>query len=452
MQLLALTFLILIILGTVLLSLPVARQPGHPVDLLNCLFTATSATTLTGLVTVSTADTWTLFGKIVLLALIQLGGLCYMVAGTIIALLLGLRLGLRDRLKLPDMHGKFGQSEALRVTWYALSLTLIIECLGALCFSTHWLLHHHAATLRDAAFSGIFYAISAFCNAGFELAPGFAGLAHPALRHDTFVLIVIGVLASLGGLGLGVITELAALPRTRRLNLHSKIVLTTTLAIFILGMLLLTLFEANNVQSLASMDNPASRLLTTGFLSVSARSAGFSPVDVTTLSPPSLLLLSALIFIGGAAGGMTGGVKVSTISVILLAILALLRQRPDIEVFRRRISGEMVRLALSLVCLALLALALLIIGISVTEITLKGLAPTADTMTRYVHLVFEVVSAFGNAGMRTGVTPTLEPLSRVLLIIAMLLGRLGPLVFVYIFAQPKRPLLRRLPVEAVMAG
>lgn len=446
-----LALLTLIALGALLLSLPVAQHARIHIGWLDCFFTATSAITLTGLVTVSTADTWTSFGLVVILCLIQLGAFVYITAATVIALRLGLRLGLRERLQLPETPGFFTRREIFRVARYTIIMTLCIEAIGALVLMLH-LQHHQQVAWHQAAFTGLFYAISAFCNAGFDLASGFHGLAQTAVSSDGWLLGAIGLLALLGSLGILVLAEIGNRFRNKRFSLHAKMVLATTGALLLLGAGCFLLFEGNNPLAYPAGHGWLSRLFTAGFMSITTRSAGFSPIPLTELSPPTMVVFCLLMLIGGAPGSAASGVKVTTITVMLLAITTLLRRRADIEVFHRRIGGEMVRLALSLVVIYLVTILLVIMGISVIEVTLRGLPMSPATMTRSVYLIFEVFSAFGNVGLRTGITPTLAPASRGLLIAAMLIGRLGPLAFVYIFSQAKRPQLRRLPVEPVMAG
>lgn len=444
-QTVTIVYLLLIALGTLLLLLPDAQRAGVRLHWLDCLFTATSALTLTGLVVVSTADSWTMFGQLVILGLIQIGGLGYMVLATLIALRLGLRMRFSEHLHLEGDPGAFRRIDVWRLIRYALLATLVLEGVGALLLAMQF----RTQGWGDAAFTGIFYAVSAFCNAGLDLSPGLAGLALPGLRGNVGILAIIGLLALLGGLGISVLAEMVHYPRGKRLSLHAKMVLTMTVLLLVLGALFFYLFE---LTSPFARHGQASHLLDALFMSINARSAGFSPFNLTLLSPPTLLLLMLLMFIGGAPGSTASGIKVTTVAVIGLAIATLLRRRSDIEAFHRRISGEMVRVALSLVSIYLLTLLLIILAVSMIEITFAGLPPTEATLTRYVQLVFEVVSAFTNVGLHTGIAPALEPASRVLLAVAMFIGRLGPLVFFYIFTQSKRPMLRRMPAESVMVG
>ena len=275
---------LLILLGMLLLSLPCAQRAGVHIPLLDCLFTSASALTLTGLITVSTAESWSFFGKIVILALIQTGGLSYLTLGTAIALRLGLRLGLRAHLRLPNELSAFNSRDAWRVMRYAVFTTLTIEGAGA-CALFVYLHFHHLLSWGAAAFSGIFYAVSAFCNAGFDLAPGMSGFAHPSLRADNGLLLIIGFLALLGALGIITITELIFRAHTKRLSLHARLSLIMTAVLIVLGMLFILLFEARNPHTLASLPDIPSRIVSALFLSVTARTAGFSPLHLTGRFP-----------------------------------------------------------------------------------------------------------------------------------------------------------------------
>jgi trk system potassium uptake protein TrkH len=446
MWLIGLGYLALIGLGAGLLLLPICqRDPG--VSWLDCLFTATSAATLTGLVVTSTHDTWTVYGQLVLLVLIQLGGLGYMAGATIVALRIGLRVGLQQHLRLSDAPSAFSLHDAWRVARYVALTVFGLEAVGALLLTLRFA---QAEPWLNAAYKGIFYAVSAFCNAGFDLAPGFSGLR--AQRSDPWLLILLSVLIVLGGLGFGVLTELVARRTGRRLSLHFKLVLLATGVLLLLGWGHMLLFEWHNPATLGKMP-VGQRVVNAWFLAVTPRTAGFSTVPTRELSPPTLFVTGLLMIVGASPDSTGGGVKTTTIAIIVLAILTLMRGRSDIELFRRRISGEQVRLALSLVSVYLAAVLLFALGISLTEGVHTGVRVAGiDPLTRFMQLVFETLSALSTGGQSTGVTPLLTAASRGLLIAAMLVGRLGPLAFVYLFAKPKRPQLRRLPEETVMTG
>ncbi len=449
---LVLLLLGLLLLGAVLLSLPIAQRGRH-IGVLDCLFTATSAATLTGLVTVSTANSWSTFGQLVILVLVQLAGIIFISQATIVAMMLGLHAGLHRRLQVAESGGFISLAGMRRIFRAVTLLMLTTEALGALLLALRF--HFgHLVSWSAAAFQGIFYAVSAFCNAGFTLAPGFQSLEAPALRADSWLLIIIGVLVIIGGLGFGVVTELLQFPRTRRMSLQAKLVLGMTLTLIVLGMALIILFEGWNPLTLGAQHGVWPRLLTSWFMAVSPRSAGFHTFNLTLVSPPTLFVLGLLMIIGASPESAGGGVKTTTLAIVFFAIFALLRRKQDIELGRRRISGEMVRLALSLLSLYLFVMLLLMIGVTLTEVTLRSTATgmTAMLPARFNLVMFEVVAALGNVGMNTGISASFAPATRVLLMLAMLIGRLGPLAFVFVFARPRRPQLRHLPAETIMAG
>lgn len=454
-QTLALSFLLVILTGATLLTLPISRLPGVEVSLLDTLFTATSATTVTGLATVSTADTWSRFGQIVILVMIQIGGLGYMTIATVLALVLGVRVGLHTRLQLKESLGTFDLRDTIRVLRFIGIGAVLLEGIAALLLAAR--LHtHQAMPWGKAIFEGIFYAVSSFCNAGFDLAPGFQGLAYTPYRSDLFMLVIMGGLIIIGGLGFGVLAELDPFNAwrkrgRRRLGLHARIVLTMTALLIISGTALFLLFEWNNPASIGN-DSLAQRLVTSWFMAVTPRTAGFSAVDLTTLSPLTIFMIVIFMIIGTAPGSTGGGVKVSTFAVIWLAVVALVQKRPDVEAFGRRIGGDTVRLAMSLftvyITLVLVTIALIVF----VEMHVAGRFGGPDSSLLFSQLAFEVVSAYGTVGLSTVGTPELSTFSRIVLMLAMFMGRMGPLTFVFIFAQPKRSMLRRLPTEPVIAG
>jgi len=441
-------FLAVIFIGTGMLLLPFARQAGAHVGFIDTLFTATSATCLVGVTTVNLATTWSPFGLAVILLMIELGAIGYMSAFLLIALLLGARLGAPRGLMISEAGGVIGTRDVWRIVRSVALITLALEAIGALLLALRFSLHH-GESFGHALFDGVFYGVAGFCNTGFMLNPL---TDRPEMWSDMWMLIILSSLVILGGLGVGVLIEAARYVQARALSVHARMVLLTTAVLLVAGAALFYLFEMHNPLTLAGQSGIGSRLITSWFMSASARSAGFSPVDMTALSPPTLFVLMLLTIAGASPGGTGGGVKTTTLAVIGLAITALVRHRMDIEVFKRRISGEYVRLALSMVSFYLLALLLLILGVSLIEISRPGVQPTQETMAHYANLVFTTASAFGSAGWNAGIVATLQPISRVLIIIGMLLGRLGTLAFIYFFARALRPGLRRLPTETVVTG
>ncbi|MHB0936029.1 MAG: TrkH family potassium uptake protein [Armatimonadota bacterium] len=448
MQATAASFLAVILVGAGLLMVPFAQQAGAQVGFLDALFTATSATCLVGLSTVDLATTWSPFGLTVILVMVQLGAIGYMSAFLLIALLLGARLGMPRGLMITEAGGVIGPRDMWRIVRSVALISLALEAFGALLLALRFGLHH-GESFGAALTDGVFYGITAFCNTGFMLNPA---ADRPEMWSDMWMLVILSSLTILGGLGVGVLIEVARFPREQALSVHTRMVLITTAVLLVLGAVLFYLFERYNPGTLGSLPGTGSHLITSWFMSATARSAGFTPVDLSLISPPTLFILVLLTVIGASPGGTGGGVKTTTLAVIGLAITALVRHRMDIEVFKRRISGEIARQALSVVSFYLLILLLLIVGISLVEIARPGMQATQETMAHYANLVFTTASSFGCTGWDAGVVADLHPISRVLLIISMFLGRLGTLAFIYFFARSKRPVLRRLPNETVVAG
>jgi trk system potassium uptake protein TrkH len=353
---------------------------------------------------------------------------------------------------MKEAHGVLTLQNAAQVVRFVGLGTLLIEGIGAVSLTLRFHFHH-AMVWKEAMLEGVFYSVSAFCNAGFDLVPGFQGLAFTPYRQDLWLLLLIGLLIVLGGLGFGVLGELGAFTRTRRFSLHAKLVLTISGALILIGMVCFYLLEATNPLTLGAIKSPVEQGVFSWFMSVTPRTAGFSPLDISVLSPPTLLIIELLMVIGASPYSTGGGIKTTTMAVIILAIIAQVRRRQDIEVYGRRISGDMVRLALSLVSVYVLATLLVLFSITIIEITLPGLSSNGEAMTLFERLTFEVISAFGTVGLTHSLTPTLQPVSQVLIMLAMYLGRLGSLAFIFVFAQPTEgPMLRRLPSESVMAG
>lgn len=443
-QALILCYLTLILVGFALLLLPMAHH--RPVSVLDTLFTAVSAATLTGLTTVDTAASWTLFGKCVLLGLMQLGGIAAMTFGMLFAMVLGLRVALREHLNIGSAQGTVRLRDAVHLVPYILLVAVITEAAGACALAARLTLGY-GMPFGTATFESVFHAVSAFCNGGFALQ------SFHDFHGDLWLLGILAALIILGGLGFGVLMELALVGRIRRFTLRTKLVLVTSLVLIFVGFGLFYLFEWNNVSTLGELSgNWGQKAGTALFMAVSPRTAGFSVVDLNFVAPPTLFVLGLLMLVGASPDSTGGGLKTTTLAVIVLAITTLLRKRADIETFGRRIGGDMVRLALSLVAIFLGSVLLAILGISLTEITLGGHVAGADTTRLFGDLMFEVVSAFTTSGLSTGITPGLLPFSKAILMACMFLGRVGPLIFVFIYAQPKQPQLRRLPAETVMPG
>lgn len=442
MQAILLSFLALILVGAVLLSLPIAHQYYEPSSVLDYLATATAAACLVG---VPGFQNWTGFGQVVIVLLVQFGAIGYMSAVMLIAQSLGIRMGAPVSPAVQD-GGVITTRDAWRILRMVTLYTLIIEAVGALLIAVRLMIGNYH-TFGGALIQGALLSIGAFCNTALQpllSVWSFSTIGSLSYHHDLWLLGLLGLLALLGGLGIGVLREMR---RPRRMSLHAKVALFSTLLLLVVGAGLFYLFEMRH--ALAMLPDGWHRAGTALFMSISARSSGYEAISISQLNPPTLLVLGLLSLAGGAPGGTAGGVKVTTLAVIVLAIFSLVRHRPDIEVFRRRISGHLVRLALSVVSFYLLFLLLLVLAVSFTEF---ALAPHGgmDPYREFTFTLFKVVFSYASVGW-AGIGG-LHPVSQALLIFGMFFGRLGTLMLVAFFAGSQQLQLRRLPEEAVMAG
>lgn len=433
-RILAFGFAGVILLGSFLLTLPAAARAGQGTSYLDALFTATSATCVTGLVVVDTGSHYSLFGQLVILSLIQVGGLGIMTMATLYALMIGKRITLRERLAIQESLGQFKVAGVVRLTRAIILITLVAEALGSLILFFRFLSDYRPA---KALYFAVFHTVSAFNNAGFDL----FGTSLMGYVGDPVVILTVSVLIITGGLGFTVVYELLGQFRQRHsLSLHSKVVLKTTVLLLVLGTVFIFLFEYRNPSTLASLDWKG-KLLGAFFHSVTPRTAGFNSLPTGKLTQATLFLTILLMFIGGSPAGTAGGIKTSTFATILLAVWINIRGRTDLEIFRRRLPHEIVAKAL-----VLMVLAMLLVGGMTLLLLLTEHWPFLD-------LAFETVSAFGTVGLSTGVTPSLSPMGKLVTILTMYAGRVGPLTLAMALAQQgQKPTDIRLPEERILIG
>ncbi|MGH2436163.1 MAG: TrkH family potassium uptake protein [bacterium] len=424
-------FALIILAGTVLLSLPAAAADGQSTPFLTALFTATSATCVTGLVVVDTATHYSLFGELVILFLIQIGGLGYMTIATLMAMAVGRRVGLRERLILQESHNLYTVGGVVRFTRTVLLLTLAIEAIGAFLLTLRW-----APQLGFArgAYYAIFHSISAFNNAGFDLMGGFRSFT--SFVGDVPVNVILLVLFILGGLGF---TVLHGFSSPKRLSLHAKIVLTTSAALIVLGTATLMLLEFSNAATLGRLPL-GGRILAALFQAATPRTAGFNTIDIGQLRDPTLMLIVALMFIGASPGGTGGGIKTTTFVAPMAVILSMVRGRADPELFHRRLPPVVIFKAVTI--------ALVAVAFVVTAGTLLSFVEQVD----FIDALFEVVSAFGTVGLSTGITPVLSTVGRIIVIVTIFTGRVGLLTVAYALSRQHRPANFRYPEERIYVG
>jgi len=427
-------FLALIALGTILLVLPFANRSGQSTPVMDALFTSTSAVCVTGLVVVDTGDHWSFFGQMVILALIQIGGFGFMTSATLLLLVFGRRIGLRERLLISDSMGgtQLGGLVRLirRIALYAVTLELV----GAVVFFFRF---SRDNSVGEAVWKSLFHSVSAFNNAGFDLFGGFRSLS--GYHTDGLVVIATAVLIILGGISFMVVADVLRTRGLKRLSLNSKLVLSTTALLLVGGMALILLTEFRDPDTLGALSVPQ-KLLSAFFQSVTARTAGFSTTSMAGLADFTLLLIMLLMFVGGASGSTAGGVKVNTFGLLLATIWSAIRGREEAGAFGREFSNQLVHRALAVALLSLGAITLTVFLLTVTE------------ESQFVDLLFESVSAFGTVGLSTSVTPGLSPGGKAVIAMTMLVGRLGPLTLALSLIQRQHPTEYHYPKDAVTIG
>jgi len=451
------SFLVLIISGAGLLMLPTASAQGKSsLSLVDALFTATSATCVTGLIVKDTGEDFSSIGQVIILTLIQLGGLGIVVFGAVFALLLGQALSVRESVAMQDLLSARTLSRIGNMIVFIFVGTFIIETVGAIGLFGMW-----SGEKQSTWFFSVFHSVSAFCNAGFSL------------RSDSFIAYnrswqiygVICPLIILGGLGFGVLYDLVnivtdrikrffkkwfnkqyrfSMEAPKRMRLQTKIVLSISVSLIVLGMLAILLFERYASPG-ASAGNTG--MLDALFQSITARTAGFNTVDISAMSPSSRFILILLMFIGGSPGSTAGGIKTVTLAVVIMTAVAALRKRQEVEMFHRSVRIVVVGRAITVTLLFAAVLFVVTLALSVSENS-KLVALGFDMS----DIAFEAASALGTVGLTTGVTPFLTTAGKVIIIAAMLIGRLGPLTLLAALTFNLRPAKYSYPDEAIIVG
>lgn len=430
-----LAFVTVIAAGTTLLSLPASHAPGRSTSLLDAVFTATSAVCVTGLVVVDTATHWSAFGQVVILALIQIGGFGVMTLGSLVALFLSRRLGVRLRMRARTEAGAVSLGDVKRLIKVVAVVTVVVEAVAAIALTLEFARTSELGW-RDSAWHGVFHSVSAFNNAGFSLnSDSLVGFV-----HNWWVIGTIAATVVVGGLGFPVIIDVW----DRRLHprvwsLHTKITVSTSVFLLLSGLFGVLLFEWSNEATIGEFALHE-KVLAAGFHSVNTRTAGFNSVDVAAMNETTLFASDGLMLIGGGSASTAGGIKVTTFVLLAFVIWAEVRGRRDVEAFDRRIETNLQRQALSV---ALIAVGVVVLG-TLGVVAFSGVELSAG--------LFEVTSAFGTVGLSTGITPTLDAASQVVLIALMLIGRVGPLTFGAALVLASHPRRYRRPSEGLMIG
>lgn len=428
-------FMAIILMGAWLLMLPFAHVAEQPPRFIDALFTSTSAVCLTGLVVVDTGTYWTEAGQIVILSLIQLGGLGFMTMATLFAIFLKRKISLRERLVLQESLNQTSIEGIVRLVRKVIFYTLVIESAGAVLFAIRLAYDMPAV---QAIYKGVFHAISFFNNAGFDIMGDYRSLTEYV--GDPFVNIVTMLLIILGGIGFVVMADLTELSKTRRrLSLHSKVVLTMSGILIVVGAATIFIFEYTNEATLGPL-HLGEKLLAAFMQSVSPRTAGVNSVDVAGLRQATQFFIIILMFIGASPGSTGGGIKTTTFTALIGAVVAMIRGKEDVVLFRYRLAQERVYKALTVTLFAFL---LVIVATMI-------LATTEDH--QFHMILFEATSAFGTVGLSMGLTTQLTVAGKTVIILLMFIGRLGPLTLTYALGPRKERTLYREAEGKIIIG
>ncbi|MFA4844323.1 MAG: TrkH family potassium uptake protein [Candidatus Margulisiibacteriota bacterium] len=425
------SFLLVILTGAILLSLPLASSQGTTTNFLDAYFTANSATCVTGLVTLDTGTHFSLFGKIILILLMQIGGLGYMTFSTFMVLVFRHKLFISQKLVIQEALNVYSSRDVINVLRRIFGIVFFFEGVGALILALRW---WPEFGLPKAIFWGVFHSVSAFNNAGFALPAKFANLIPYAT--DWVINLTVTTLIIFGGLGFIVIADIL---QHKRFSLHSKVVIFTTLCLLIGGTIFIFALEHNNPKTIGGMSLPH-QALASYFQAVTPRTAGFNTIDYGKIVPATALFSMFLMFIGASPGGTGGGVKTTTFALIIMTIGATLRGAKNTIMFDRRVPAETVRRAFAITSLALALVAIAVFALNQSETF--GLTEVA----------FETFSAFGTVGLSMGITPFLSSLGKIIIITVMFIGRVGPLTLMLALAMEQKEPKIEVPKEGISIG
>lgn len=450
-QILVAGFLMVILVATVLLMLPISSQSGQTTGFIDALFTSTSAVCVTGLVVVNTLEYWSLFGKIVILFCIQIGGLGFMSLVSMIFVFMGKKITLKNRLLMQEAFSFNKTAGIVRFAKAVVQLTFVVEGIGAILLSLVFIPEH--GLIKGIGYS-IFHAISAFCNAGFDLV-GSNSLV-PYVGNGIINFTIMGLIIA-SGLGFSVWIDTYNIIKMKRqsaehftwkqafykLSLHTKLVWTITIILIVIGFVFFFLVEYNNPATLGAL-SLKDKIYAALFQSVAPRTAGFNTLPLAELTPASQLMSVILMFIGGSPAGTAGGVKTVTIGVLVLCALSTIKGRENTVVYKRRIPMAVIARALTVVIIAIVV----VLG------TLMILTVTEDAA--FMELLFEVVSAFGTVGSTLGITTSLTPIGKIIIIMLMFIGRLGTITIAVALmvrqGKTKEKHIIQYPEEKVLVG
>lgn len=427
-------FLIIIFIGAILLSFPISSSSGVSIGFLNALFTSTSAVSVTGLAVVDTGSDFTIFGQIIIMILIQLGGLGFMIYGVMIAVALGKKIGLKHRLLIQESTNSNKIQGLVKLSLNIIFISMIFETLATIILTIRW---WSEMGFMKAFYYAVFHSISSFNNAGFALwsdsLSGYVG--------DPIVNIVITMLFIIGGIGFTVIVNVYQKKKWRKLSLHSKIVIFTSLILSVVGFIVIFILESFNpsFNTLSFED----KLWASYFQGVTPRTAGFNTIDIASMMAASQFFIVFLMFIGASSGSTGGGIKTSTFVVLVLAMYSIIRGRSEVSVFKRKIGNDIILRALAVIIISLGLVLLVTFILTLTEHALQK---------DFLEILFETTSAFGTVGLSMGLTPELSPIGKIIIIFAMFVGRLGPLTLAFALSKTRKTSKIKYAEEKILIG
>lgn len=433
-RILLLGFVVLIFIGTFLLMLPIAAAPGRTMSLIDALFMATSAVCVTGLAVVDTGTHFSVFGQIVIILLVQVGAFGFMTLTTLMAVLMRKKIQLKERLVIQEELNQLTLSDIVRLTMSVIQLTLVLEFIGGTLLALRFYQEFGVAGI----YMGYWHAISAFCNAGFDIFST-AGWSTGVFVDDYVVNLVIPLLTVTGGLGFYVWLDLWRKRRFREFSLQSKIVLTTTAALILLETIGIFLLEYDNMRTMGNLSLQG-QVFASYFQATASRTSGFSTLPVGEMADATLFFITIFMFIGASPGSTGSGIKTTTFAVIVASIWGLIRGHNDPVLFYRRISQGIVHKAFAIFFTAAALVVTITMALSISE------------KFSFIQILFEVVSAFSTTGLSTGITGDLSTQGKLGLIWTMFVGRVGPITFALALAMRSKRRLIQYPEEKITIG
>lgn len=447
-------FLVVILLGTLILMLPISSQAGTVTPFVDSLFTATSAVCVTGLSVVTTAEHWSLFGQVVILLCIQIGGLGFMSIVSMLFIITRKRISLKNRLIMQEALSYNTPAGIVRFTKYIVEGTLLVEGIGALLLAFVFVPEYD---LIKGIWYAVFHSISAFCNAGFDLIGGESLMPYVGntLMNMTIMLLII-----ISGLGFSVWVDTYNTLKYKfmakkegrqactwrqafyKLALHTKLVLIITAILLVLGFVFFFCAEYTNPQTLGGLGSLKEKIYAAMFQSVTPRTAGFCTISLADLTDASKVMTILLMFIGGSPAGTAGGIKTVTVGVLILCAISTIKGEEHTTVFKRTIPMQIIARALTLI--------MILLSMIMVTITILSFTETFE----FMDILFEVVSAYGTVGVTLGITPSLSLIGRIVIIIAMFIGRLGPITIAVALTikQNRNKANVKYPEEKILVG